>query len=284
MSVCEFCKNENQVTATCAYCGNFICGGSGNFVFGSQGEKMSAEVKITTKYIIIRKLSKTELATSVGAGAGFGLVGALVANGINAAMKKTYAYYDIQEIEKAIYPYQNKKYKKDLAVKIINKDGTDFILVFDMNGLFSSKSAKIMIDGIAKAGIFIENGLGKNYGAEYCSHPFVNMDTFGVRICKSASTFVKMTDKNYVAESANNSVNAPSFQMPVKNEVKVDAFTAQHENNSGNTDVKAQITCAMCGEKTESGSKFCPKCGASLIKESKTEPTTFNVEQWKNQW
>lgn len=108
------------------------------------------------------------------------------------------------DIQKAIFPYHNNTYKKDTAVKIINKDGSDFIIHFNLNGLlFSAKTARTFVEGLAKVGIHIENGSASNYGYLFCSQPFVDENAFGTRVCQSAAPFVQLDPRQFVVPSTN---------------------------------------------------------------------------------
>ena len=162
-------QKSTSPKSPCPYCGNIVAAATATFVYGqTQKQSYGCEIRVTNKYIIVRSVSKKELAATTGAAAGGGLLGAFIAGGINGAIKKCYGFYDLIDIQKAIFPYHNNTYKKDTAVKIINKDGTDFIIHFNLNGLlFSAKTARTFAEGLTKAGVYVENGSASNYGHIY---------------------------------------------------------------------------------------------------------------------
>lgn len=213
MAFCDFCKAEGQKTGSCAYCGTVYYTAGVTFIYGqTEKESYGSEFRLTDKYLIVRSVSKAEMAGNVTAGAAFGLIGALAATAVDAARKKNYGFYDLQELQKVIYPYHTNSLKKDTAFKFVNKDGSDFVLNFNLNGLFSGKAAKNFADTLVKVGIYVENGAGTQYPF-CCMNPFVNQATFGTRVCPSAATFVKMTDQQFIAQPIANVAQAP--QQPV---------------------------------------------------------------------
>lgn len=229
MAFCDFCKAEGQKTGTCAYCGTVYYTAGVTFIYGqTEKESYGSEFRLTDKYLIVRSVSKAEMAGNVTAGAAFGLIGALAATAVDSARKKNYGFYDLQELQKVIYPYHTNSLKKDTAFKFVNKDGSDFVLNFNLNGLFSGKAAKNFADTLVKVGIYVENGAGTQYPF-CCMNPFVNQTTFGTRVCPSAATFVKMTDQQFIAQPISNvaqtqqpvqPVQQPVYQVPVQQPVQ----------------------------------------------------------------
>lgn len=199
MAFCEFCKAEGQKTGTCAYCGTVYYTAGVTFIYGqTEKESYGSEFRLTNKYLIVRSVSKAEMSANVSAGAAFGLIGAAVAAAVDSARKKNYGFYDLQDLQKVIYPYHTNSLKKNTALKFINKDGSDFVLNFNLNGMFSGKAAKNFANALLKVGVFVENGSESKYPF-CCMNPFVNQDTFATRVCASAATFVKMTDQQFIA-------------------------------------------------------------------------------------
>ena len=222
MAFCDFCKAEGQKTGTCAYCGTVYYTAGVTFIYGqTEKESYGSEFRLTDKYLIVRSVSNGEMLGNVTAGAAFGVLGALAAGAVDAARKKSYGFYDLQELQKVIYPYHTNSLKKDTAFKFVNKDGSDFVLNFNLNGMFSGKAAKNFAEALIKAGVYIENGAGNKFPV-CCMKPFVNKDTFGTRVCQSAATFVKMTDKQFIAQPISNVVQTqqPVAPQPVQQPVQ----------------------------------------------------------------
>ena len=305
MATCEFCKNTIQDKMPCPYCGTVIAAATATFVYGqTHNQTYGCEIRVTNKYIIVRSVSKKELAATTGAAAGGGILGALIAGGINGAIKKCYGYYDLVDVQKAIFPYHNNSYKKDTAIKIINKDGTDFIIHFNLNGLlFSAKTARTFAEGLTKAGVYVENGSASNYGHIFCAQPFVNENTFGTRVCQSAASFVQLDQRQFVAPSNTAAATSTPYQtVPQMSEPQVSTVN----QNSANTDnqvsaasedafvkqpvAPAQVAkiCPGCGKQLDKLSRFCSNCGHAFTDIESTNETNsvpeWNADQWKNQW
>jgi len=218
MAFCEFCKAEGQKTGTCAYCGTVYYTAGVTFIYGqTEKESYGSEFRLTDKYLIVRSVSNGEMLGNVTAGAAFGLIGALAATAVDAARKKNYGFYDLHDLQKVIYPYHTKSLKKDTAFKFVNKDGTDFVLNFNLNGMFSGKAAKNFADILVKNGIFVEDGSRTDYGV-CCMKPFVNKETFGTRVCQSAATFVRMTEQQFIAPPMDGAatVQQTTYTQPVQ--------------------------------------------------------------------
>lgn len=310
MAFCEFCKAEGQKTGTCAYCGTVYYTAGVTFIYGqTEKESYGSEFRLTDKYLIVRSVSNGEMLGNVTAGAAFGLIGALAATAVDAARKKNYGFYDLHDLQKVIYPYHTKSLKKDTAFKFVNKDGTDFVLNFNLNGMFSGKAAKNFADILVKNGIFVEDGSRTNYEA-CCMKPFVNKDTFGTRVCQSAATFVRMTEQQFIVPPMDEAATVqqptytqtaqqPVYQTPVQpavqttvHEQSVSSVNASAWQSAWNTPVSAtpaaeekvnQIMCYTCGAMNNEGVRFCSKCGTQLQSEPEG-PAASPIDDWKNKW
>ena len=93
----------------------------------------------------------------------------------------------IENIYYIIYPYRNSEIKKNLAAKIVNKDGTDCILLFNVGDLAGGRSAKKYMSAFDRLGIPIKNGLDWDFGNRYCDHRF--LDLFHEMEVNEASAF-----------------------------------------------------------------------------------------------
>ena len=143
MARCDFCKAAEIVAGTCPNCGRILC----NFqechiISGTKPSTELARISITDKYMMlyIRGAGKTV------ASASFGLLGALAAEALSSGNR--YGFYDLKEIEKVIYPYRNSKFKKDNALKIVNKEGNEkyFYCYKDNEKELSYEDAKQLIE------------------------------------------------------------------------------------------------------------------------------------------
>lgn len=322
MAFCEFCKVEGQKTGTCAYCGTVYYTAGVTFIYGqTEKDSYGSEFRLTNKYLIVRSVSKAEMAGNVTAGAAFGLIGALAATAVDSARKKSYGFYDLQDLQKVIYPYHTNSLKKDTAFKFINKDGSDFVLNFNLNGMFSGKAAKNFADALVKVGVFVENGAGSKYPF-CCMNPFVNQATFATQVCQSAATFVKMTDEQFIAPPISGTtqtnqaqanpqgyaqpvqqspVQQPVYQAPVQQiqqpyaqsapvidmtptpAVNASAWQSAWHTPAAPVEEKKleQIMCSTCGSMNSSVARFCSKCGTPFA--SNQQPA-FSVDDWKNKW
>ena len=298
MATCEFCKNTIQDKMPCPYCGTVIATAIATFVYGQTKKQTHAcEVVVTDKYIIVRSISKKEAAATIGAtvaSVGFGVLGVLAAAGINKMTnKKCYGYYDLADVQKAIFPYHNDIYQKEAsAIKIINKDGTDFIIHLNRN----AEIARTFAEGLAKAGVYVENGSASNYGHVFCSQPFVDENTFGTRVCQSAAAFVQLDKRQFVV-SSNTAETASNQYQVMPQMVQPQATTSEKlptiENNSFDTKQVAACTegikvCPGCGKQFDKPARFCTGCGHAFAKIESTSETKsvpeWNADQWESQW
>ena len=291
MDTCEFCKTEGQKTGTCVYCGTVHYTAGVTFIYGqTEKDSYGCEFRLTNKYLIVRDLSNAEMAGNATAAAAFGLIGAFVATAVNSVRKKHYGFYDLRDIQKVIYPYHTKSLKKDTAFKFINKDGSDFILNFNLNGLFSGNAAKKFADLLVKVGVFIENGAGMKYPF-CCMKPFVNKATFATRVCQSASMFVKMTNEQFIAtpiSMEDQTVQQTPIQHSPVIEANLGADATVAWQNAWQTppihkeERKVEtVLCTVCGSTNSIGVRFCATCGAPLT--SSCQPAS-SVDEWKRKW
>lgn len=178
MRRCEFC-NEVLSQGICQSCGSVKYRGAASFIYGvTEKDKYPCETYLTDKYVIVRKRSNASFVGQSAAAVG-GVVGALIAEGVHKNMASGFGYYPLANIQSAIYPYRTDKIKNNLAIKFINKDNTDFILLFNKNGLTSGIFVKKFIKALISSGMLIDSGLNRKYGKVYCENPFVNINTFG---------------------------------------------------------------------------------------------------------
>ena len=210
MASCEFCNAEGQKAGQCAYCGTGKYTSGASFIYGKkEGEACACEFTLTDKYLIVRSLSAGETMGMAAAGAAFGVLGVLTAAAVNAAIDKSYGFYDLQEVEKVIFPYFTKGIKKELAFKFVNKDGTDFVLLFNQSGFSGKKVAKTFSEVLPKLGIPMEDGTGRQ-NEVCCEKPFVDAKTFGLRVCQSAAAFVKLEKKQFVVAPMETEAQKPA--------------------------------------------------------------------------
>ncbi len=222
MAFCEYCKNEGQKTNACAYCGTMTGGGAATFIYGySEKECYGCQFTLTDKYLIVKAVSQKEMAAGTATGAAFGVIGILVMEAAKSAMKpkNSFGFYDLQELQKVIYPYHTGKLKKDTAFKFVNKDGTDFILNFNLNGMFCGKVANTFLSALAKSGVYVENG-SNMVNQVCCEKPFLNKDTFGKRICQSAAIFVDMEEDQFIVPPMVVSEQTPQYVQPAQQPVQ----------------------------------------------------------------
>lgn len=255
MASCEFCKTEGQKTGSCAYCGTVSCAASVTFIYGqAERESYGSEVRLTEKYLIVRSVSQAEMVGNVGAGAVFGLVGALAATAVDTSRKKSYGFYDLKDLQKVIYPYHTNFIRKDTAIKFVNKDGSDFVLNF------SGKTAGKFVNALLNVGVFVENGASVIYPV-CCMKPFVNQATFAARVCQSAATFVQMTEQQFIAPPIS-ATNVPLNHPQISN----------------------QMVCPFCGTVSENSAKFCTRCGSPLVTNQQQSASGFQVDDWRSRW
>ena len=237
MKCCDFCKKQIEIAKKCPYCGNYIYTFAAEFIFGqTKNDFFPCEVNLTDKYLIVKKRSKGSFLGQTVAAAAGGIVGAAIAANAEKARSVDFGYYPISNIKYAIYPYRNNKLKNNLAVKIINSDDTDFILRFDLNGVFCESMTKRFVNGISDVGVNIQSGLNQNNGEVYCRNPFVDINTFGI---------YRFNESKKVDSSANNVYASATF-------------------NECNTNDLPPKFCFNCGTSLNKNDKFCSKCGQKI--------------------
>ncbi len=211
MKLCDFCSNPKETKDTCPHCGKFMLFVTAHMIFtpDKKGAPM-VELRLTDKYLIIRGASGAEVAGGAAAGAAFGVLGIVGAAVVDSARSKCYSYYELREIKKLIYPYFPQKQKSKTAAKLIFADGSDMALNFDTGGLlYSVKNAAIFAETMAKVGIPVEDGTGRNYPV-WCERPAVTAETYAVRLCPSAAQFVKAHKNNIVVPA----IGSTGYQQP----------------------------------------------------------------------
>ena len=246
---CEFCKAEIAAPGKCPVCGNFVIRGAATFVYGrTSKDAYTCELGLTDTYLIVKKRSKSSMIAQTTAAGFGGIVGEAIYISAQSKLAKDRGYYPITNIKQVIYPYKNKKYKGVLAAKIINKDDTDFILVMNLNGVLSEKSAKLFFGKFSTVGVPVIDGSHVNYGDVFCSHPFVNEDTFGVYRDIGATAPVTVPPTNTVSVPVQPVVNAA---VPVVSPAPP-------------TNPVAPRFCAQCGSPLSPNDRFCGRCGSPI--------------------
>lgn len=199
MDICKLCKTEGETAGKCSKCGNSYFNGVADFIYGKiEKESTGCECILTNKYLIVRHISRKEMLGSTTAVAAGGLLGAAVAGAVQKARKFTYGFYDLKEIDKVVYPFNAKGIKTDTAFKFILKDGSDFILHFDLNGMFCKKVAKNFLKSLETAGIKAEQGSSEKQ-PQCCQKPFVNKENFFLHVAHSAGKFVQLAEGQFIA-------------------------------------------------------------------------------------
>lgn len=193
MAHCEFCKNEHDRKQACPYCGTPLFSVVGDVIYGAtEREVAPADLTLTDRFLIMRRVTAGETMGAAAAGAAFGAIGVLVASAAEGARKKLYAYYDLREVQKFIYPYHTAALKKDVAVKLVNRDGTDVVFKF------SPRAAKQFVERLQSLSVYVENGVGTQYTA-CCMAPFVDAKSYALRVCHAAGAFVRIEGEQFVA-------------------------------------------------------------------------------------
>ena len=189
---CFACKTAEIKNNTCPNCGKFLFTEvETDLILGNSNRRTTVRISASDRYIIIHKAKHFEKSTN-----GLGLIGGVVVSAVVLTArdgKLPYGFYGLHEIQKAVFPYKNKKLKKDRAMKIFFRDGSDIILVFWNDML--SKLCKCF----ENQGIEIVDGSNLDHGDTFCVKPFVNDDTVGVRVCADIAPHVKMMKGNFVA-------------------------------------------------------------------------------------
>lgn len=210
MSICNSCKNPLEKGASCSHCGQLLLNAPAMFVYGQTAKDACGCIaNLTDRYLIVQKQSakKTvagDILTIFQETTFLGLIPDLLIDGARHAAKKAaklfYGFYDLKEIDHVVFPYRNNAFQNDSALKIMNADGSDFILHFSIHGnALNERNAKAFADCFAKAGVRVVDGSSQQLGDLFCAHPFVDANTFGTRVCPSAAAFVQMTANQFIA-------------------------------------------------------------------------------------
>ena len=272
MATCKLCKNKIEKSGICPYCGTEYLNTSVIFIYGqSYRESSQASVCVTDKYLTVKKFSSFEGFLNVLSARLFGALGLLIVGGLLSLRKKHYAYYDLRDVQKVIYPYLTDKLKKEVALKFVNKDGSDFVLRIDT--LSAKKNCRAFAETLASLGVYVEDGSASTHQV-HCERPFVNAQTFYTRICPSAATFVQMGKKQFVAQPISNNAFVNQQQNSYYQQVTPTPVMATPNQNQAyqipniayapNPVVQTVKVCHNCGAEVKPTAKFCTKCGSPL--------------------
>lgn len=267
---CAYCKKEYSGNKDCPDCGHIIYTAEGKLIYGATyKDSCDCEVTLAEKYLIIRRVSGGER-TGDAIGRATGLLGVFVAELVTEMKDKEYGFYPVSGIEKAIYPYKTTKIKAKSAFKLINKDGTEFILLFDRAGFDSAgKIREKMADFLGRLLPQIEDGSGRNYGSTYCTNPYVNKDNFDkipplakkTKTRKEKAAPVEKTPEPQVVTSAPE-VKKPEPQVVTPAPVVAEPKPAEEKPQV----VQNGLACPSCGNHLPADSRFCNLCGTRLEK------------------
>ncbi len=239
MSFCDFCKSADTFAGICPNCGKYLFGNEKcRVISGITASSELATISLTNKYMFLNARSTAEkVATST-----LGLLGIF----LYAIFRphNRYGFYDLREIERVIYPYRNKKLKNNMALKIVNKDGSDMIIKQVRGGIDMNR----LVTYFQKAGVKIDSSCVE-YGNVFCAAPFVDKKTMARRICPSAAGFVRQVKGNFVAK--------PICGVEKSTQTQFNIWKAE-------TSTREQIgkKCYKCGAKLASDDLFCGKCGS----------------------
>lgn len=198
---CVLCKNAETKSRTVGGKARAVCPICGEILFSPidaqlcYGDKKSKRADVlfavSDRYIFVHKLKGFERTIYA-----LGIIGGIILAAIVRTVKEKrmpYSFVDLNDVDHIIAPYRNKKYKKDDVMKVIMKDGTDFII----------KTSQITIMPTAQflkeKGIPLIDGSDKNYGETFCERPFFRPDAIGRSVAPSAASKIKMLKKNFVA-------------------------------------------------------------------------------------
>lgn len=280
MDFCKLCKTEGENAGNCKNCGNTYFNGAAHFIYDkTEKDSTCSECILTNKYLIVRHVPKKELVSGTAMVAAGGLLGAAVNSAINKARKMVFGFYDINEIEKVIYPFNAKGIKTDTAFRVVNKDGSDFILHFDLNGMFCKKIAKQFQGALETAGIKVEQGSSEKQPV-CCQKPFVNELNFFLRVAHSAGKFVQLAEGQFVAppctadtddtplpETTSQPEISPADTTPVEQEVIFETSDTASEEFSDTP------TKEVCEEVTATEEEvLSPEITAEISQANPTEP------------
>ncbi len=254
MYQCEHCRQSIQKQNVCPNCGTTVYSAIGKIICGPTAKDMSCcSITVTDKYIIVSRMSKGE-ANAKRTGGAFGLLGYLVADAA-VTKERSCGYYSLNNIAKGIFPYLATGIKKKNAIKLINKDGSDFILIVDQPGFVDSvwKALKKTVAAIQQRIPLVEDGNGRNFGSVICAKPYVTLENFDRvkpgRTPANNQTYTAPSPQPQEAPKA-----APT--KPVNNPVIITPPPAV-TTTSGRK-------CNHCGANITEESKFCNQCGGKI--------------------
>lgn len=261
MYKCDYCQRGINKVGVCPDCGTTIYMAGGQIVYGATAkDSCGCEVAITEKYLIIRKVSKAESTGTMFGNAG-GLLGIVLTDAVRKSIVRPYGFYALSNIQKGIFPYQTNGLKKKNAIKLINKDGTDFILIFDKPGMVdgTKKVLKKMVEYIRAAIPVIEDGSDMNYGNAHCINPFVTLETLD----KVKSDYAMSMPHPVQQAVVQAKTNLQSEVTPIQKNTRSEDCLAQQQVVQ--TDSKTtKVQCLQCGTYVFDGSKFCHECGQKI--------------------
>lgn len=273
MENCCYCKSSIQSGAVCAHCGKIIYTAGGQIIYGKTiKDIVDCEVTITDKYLIIRKVSKAEVRGTRMGNAG-GLVGAIIAEAAKSPEEKPHGFYLLSNIAKGIYPYRASGIRRNNAIKLINKDSTDFILIFDKPGFIdgTAKVLKKMVANIRNAVPVFEDGSRLNFGAVLCATPYVTFNTLDkIKAIPIASAQPAPTPEPAPASTPTPNPAPKPATASVPNQPPQPIITPEPKNHSKDTTTTpTKIRCVRCGNFVFADRNFCNKCGTKIVHEKR---------------
>ena len=199
---CVLCKNaevksvtkDGKKSAVCPICGEILYAPVDAYLCYGDRKSKRVDVLFTVsdRYIFFHKLKGFERPIYA-----LGIIGGIILAAIVRTFKENrmpYSFIDLNDVDRIIAPYKNKKYKKDDAMKVIMKDGTDFIIKT------SSVSIMPTANFLSKNGVKLVDGTSLHHGETFCERPyFVAPNTIGRSVAPSAASKIKMMKKNFVA-------------------------------------------------------------------------------------
>ena len=199
---CILCKNSETKSrsvggknrAVCPICGEILYAPIDAYLCYGDKKSKRTDVLFTVsdRYIFFHKLKGFER-TLYGLGIIFGIILAAIVRTVKEN-RMPYSFIDLNDVDRVIAPYKNKKFKKEDAMKVIMKDGTDFIVKT------SSVSIMPTANFLSKSGVKLVDGTSLHHGETFCERPyFVAPNTIGRSVAPSAASKIKMMKKNFVA-------------------------------------------------------------------------------------
>ncbi len=255
MYQCEHCGKSIQKQNICPNCGTTVYSAIGKIICGPTAKDMSCcSITVTDKYIIVSRMSKGEVrAKKYSAGVG-GLLGYFL---VDAALSKqrNCGYYPLSNIAKGISPYLATGIKKKNCIKIINKDGSDFILMVDMPSFSDSvwKAFKKTVAAIQQRIPLVEDGNGKNFGSVICAKPYVTLENFD----RVKPGYTPTANQTYTAQKTQSQAAPKTAPAKAVNDPVIVTPPPAVTTISGRK-------CNHCGANVAEESKFCNQCGGKI--------------------